>query len=49
MDFDWRALTRADIVAWNQLLGAAETVDKTGEHYNEADLSEELDNSATGP
>jgi mycothiol synthase len=39
-----RALTRADIPAWNRLLAAIELVEQSGEHYNEADLAEEMDN-----
>jgi GNAT superfamily N-acetyltransferase len=39
-----RALDRADVPAWNRLLADVETVDQTGEHYNEADLVEEMDN-----
>jgi mycothiol synthase len=38
----WRPMTRADIPAWVRLLAAAEAVDRTGEHYDEADLAEEL-------
>lgn len=39
-----RPLTTADIPAWNRLLAAVESVDRTGEHYNEADLAEEMAN-----
>ena len=39
-----RALTHDDIAALARLLAAAETVDRTGEHYNEADLEEEFAN-----
>ena len=39
-----RALTRDDIPAWDALLTAIEQVDRTGEHYNEADLVEEMAN-----
>ena len=43
VDIDLRPLTHADIPAWNRLLVDAEAVEQTGEHYNEADLAEELD------
>lgn len=39
-----RGLTEADIPAWNRLLADVEAVDHTGEHYNEADLAEEMRN-----
>jgi mycothiol synthase len=39
-----RALAKADIPAWNRLLADVERVERTGEHYNEADLVEEMDN-----
>lgn len=39
-----RPLTPADIPAWNELLAAAEAVDQTGEHFNEADLAEQMTN-----
>lgn len=39
-----RGLARADIAAWNRLLADVEEADNTGEHYNEADLAEEMDN-----
>lgn len=39
-----RPLTTEDIPAWARLLAAAEAVDHTGEHYNEADLVEEMAN-----
>jgi mycothiol synthase len=39
-----RALTAADIPAWNHLLAEVEKVEQTGEHYNEADLAEEMAN-----
>jgi mycothiol synthase len=44
VDIRLQALTRDDIPAWNRLLAAVERVDATGEHYNEADLHEEMDN-----
>ncbi|HEU5044888.1 MAG TPA: GNAT family N-acetyltransferase [Nocardioidaceae bacterium] len=44
MDIELRGLTREDVPAWNRLLADVEAVDDTGEHYNEADLAEELDN-----
>jgi GNAT superfamily N-acetyltransferase len=43
-DITLRALTTVDVPAWNRLLAATEEVDRTGEHYNEADLLEELAN-----
>ena len=49
LDVDLRALTRADIPAWNSLLAAIEEVDRTGEHYNEADLAEEMDDPDLDP
>ena len=39
-----RPLTASDVPAWARLLAAAEDVDRTGEHYNEADLAEEMSN-----
>ncbi len=45
----WRPVTVDDIPAWNGLLARAEGVDRTGEHYNEADLAEELADPASGP
>jgi len=39
-----RPLTRDDLPAWAGVLAAAEAVDRTGEHFNEADLAEEMDN-----
>ncbi len=39
-----RPLTTADVPAWNRLLAEVEKVDETGEHYNEADLAEEMAN-----
>ncbi len=47
MDATLRPLTRADIPAWAGLLAAAEEVDRTAEHYSEADLEEEMDNPDT--
>lgn len=44
VDLTLRDLTPADVPAWSRLLAAAEAVDDTAEHYNEADLLEELDN-----
>jgi mycothiol synthase len=38
----WRPLTRADIPAWVRLLAAVEAADRTGEHYDGADLTEEM-------
>lgn len=45
-DIDLRPLTVEDIAAWNRLMAEIERVDATGEHYNEADLAEELANPA---
>jgi mycothiol synthase len=42
-------LTRADIPAWNRLLADIERVERSGEHYNEADLHEEMDNPDIEP
>ncbi len=44
MNVTLRALTHDDIPALARLLAAAEAVDQTGEHYNEADLEEEFAN-----
>ena len=44
MTIELRGLTREDIPAWHQLMAAAEAVDDTGEHYNQADLAEEMAN-----
>ena len=44
-----RGLGEADIPAWNRLLAAVEAVDRTGEHYNEADLEEEMANPDLEP
>lgn len=49
MNVEWRHLTHDDVPAWNTLMANAEAVDKTGEHYDEADLHEEMDDPATGP
>lgn len=49
MDIELRGLTPADIPAWNALLAAVEKVDRTGEHYNEADLAEEMANPDLEP
>ncbi len=38
----WRPLTADDVGAWTRLLAAAEEVDRTGEHFGESDLAEEL-------
>ncbi len=47
MEIEWRGVTAADVPAWCRLLAAAEAVDKTAEHYDEADLTEELEDPAT--
>ena len=44
MDMELRALGRDDIPAWARLLAAVQETDQSGEHYNEADLAEEMDN-----
>ncbi len=44
LDLRLRALTHADIPQWAALLAAVEQEDRTGEHYNEADLAEEMAN-----
>ena len=44
-----RGMTPADIPAWNRLLAAIERVEQTGEHYNEADLAEEMSVSDIDP
>lgn len=43
-DVTLRPLTADDIPALNRLMAAIEKVDRTGEHYNEADLAEEMAN-----
>jgi mycothiol synthase len=43
-DVHLQPLDREHIPAWNRLLAEIEKVDRTGEHYNEADLAEEMDN-----
>ncbi len=43
-DFRTRPVTREDAAAINELLAAAEAVDRTGEHYIVEDVVEELDN-----
>ncbi len=49
MDITIRGLDPADVPAWNRLLAEAEKVDRTGEHYNEADLAEEMANPDLEP
>jgi mycothiol synthase len=49
MTAQWRAVGHDDVPAWAGLLAAAEQVDRTGEHYDEDDLHEELADPATGP
>ena len=44
-----RGLTGADIPAWNRLLADIEAVQQSGEHYNEADLHEEMANPDLTP
>ena len=43
LELTWRALTAADAAAVTRLLAAAEVVDDTGEHYDESDVTEELE------
>jgi mycothiol synthase len=49
VDLTLRGLDTADIPAWNRLYAAMEQVDRTGEHYNEADLAEEMANPDIEP
>ena len=49
VDVRLRGLTRADVAAWNRLLADIERADHTGEHYNEADLLEEMANPDIEP
>lgn len=44
VDIRLRPLARSDIPAWADLLAAIERVDRTGEHYDAADLTQELAN-----
>lgn len=44
IDPQLRPLGTADVPAWNRLLAEVEKADRTGEHYNEADLAEEMAN-----
>lgn len=43
LELTWRALTAVDTPAVTRLLAAAEVVDDTGEHYDESDVAEELE------
>ena len=43
MTGQWRPITHNDVPAWNALQATAEKLHATGEHYNEGDLHEELD------
>ncbi|WP_370972110.1 GNAT family N-acetyltransferase [Amycolatopsis sp. cg9] len=43
MDLTWRPLTLADVPALTRLYEVAEEVDRTGEHFSEEDLREELE------
>lgn len=38
----WRPIAKSDVVAWAELLAAAEAVDGNDEHYDADDLAEEL-------
>ncbi|WP_410670814.1 GNAT family N-acetyltransferase [Amycolatopsis sp. cmx-4-68] len=42
MDLTWRPLTLDDVPALARLYAAAEEVDRTGDHFGEADLRDEL-------
>jgi mycothiol synthase len=42
----WRPLTMADVPALTRLTADSETVDQTGEHYDEADISHDLADAA---
>lgn len=44
MTIQLRPISMADVPAIAKVMAAAEAVDDTGEHYNEADLNEELSN-----
>ena len=48
-DFRIRGLQPSDAAAVNDLLAAAEAVDRTGEHYNLDDLLEEIANPMIEP
>jgi mycothiol synthase len=43
-DLRLRGLTPDDVPSWSRLLADIEGADRTGEHYNEADLHEEMAN-----
>jgi mycothiol synthase len=43
MDLTWRPLTLGDVPALARLYAVAEEVDRTGEHFSEDDLREELE------
>lgn len=43
MDLTWRPLTLGDVPALTRLYAAAEEVDRTGDHFSEEDLREELE------
>jgi ribosomal protein S18 acetylase RimI-like enzyme len=49
MGWEWRVITHDDVPDWAALMAAAERVDQTGEHYNEPDLHEELDEGSAVP
>jgi mycothiol synthase len=48
-DFEIRPMTRDDVSAVNDLLAAAEAVDRTDEHYSVEDVVEELENPMIDP
>jgi mycothiol synthase len=49
VDIQLRGISVADTPAWAAMLAAAEEVDRTGEHYSEEDLVEELANPDIDP
>ena len=49
MGWEWRSIRHDDVPAWAALMAAAERIDQTGEHYNDGDLHEELDEGSAVP
>jgi ribosomal protein S18 acetylase RimI-like enzyme len=49
MQLVWRPVEPGDVPAWTRLMAAMEEVDRTGEHYDDGDLREELADPAMGP
>jgi mycothiol synthase len=43
MDLSWRPLTLDDVPAFTRLYAAAEEVDRTGDHFSDEDLRDELE------